>query len=299
MLLALLSVTLRWRPQIVHSHSTFAGAIARGLSVTGLLPPIIYCPHGWAFEIEQRAKARTFIKWVERKLSHHCERIIAISEAEFSQGVRAGIDVGKISHVPNGIHDIEPGSIRVAPWEDARLKVLFVGRLDRQKGLDVLLAAAKGLEGITSIRIVGESVASIAGAQQELPHVKYLGWMSHADVAAQISSCDVAVMPSRWEGFGLVAIEAMRAAKPVIASAVGGLAEVVHDGVTGALFAAGDHAQLRHLLTDYASRNLVPIGLAARERFLDRYTSDKTEARVYEVYLSVLGKKASIATSTA
>jgi glycosyltransferase involved in cell wall biosynthesis len=119
-------------------------------------------------------------------------------------------------------------------------------------------------------------------------HIEFLGWMDSAGVAAQINACDVVVMPSRWEGFGLVAVEAMRAGKAVWASAVGGLREVVEDGVTGRLFPVGDVAALRALLAQAERATLQRMGEAGRRRFLAHYTSDRTHARLLHLYAEVL-----------
>lgn len=279
-------VVREWRPDLIHAHSTFAGALARVLP--GLQPPVVYCPHGWVFDVEQPGAARWATAWAERLMSQRCARIVAISEAERRRGERAGIAPRRLVVVPNGIAAEAPGAR--AAWDTPRLRVLFVGRLDRQKGVDVLVEAARGLGDRISVRIVGDAV--VAGRRPEwgadAAHLEWLGWQDHAGVAAQLNACDVVVMPSRWEGFGLVAVEAMRAGKPVWASAVGGLREVVADGVTGRLFPVGDVAALRALLAQARRDRLQRMGEAGRQRFLAHFTSDRTHAALLGLYAEVL-----------
>ncbi|WP_298235867.1 glycosyltransferase [uncultured Azohydromonas sp.] len=281
-------VVREWRPDLIHAHSTFAGALTRALPLAGPLPPVVYCPHGWVFDVEQPRAARWATAWAERLMSHRCARIVAISEAERRRGETAGIAPRRLVVVPNGIAAEAPGER--APWDTPRLRVLFVGRLDRQKGVDVLVEAARGLGDRASVRIVGDAV--VAGRRPDwgadAGHVEWLGWLDQAGVAAQLNACDVVVMPSRWEGFGLVAVEAMRAGKPVWASAVGGLREVVADGVTGRLFPVGDVAALRALLMQARPATLRRMGEAGRRRFLAHYTSDRTHAALMNLYAEVL-----------
>ena len=278
----------RWKPDVVHAHSTFAGGVVRTLSLAMPLPPIVYCPHGWVFDVAQSSAGRRLTRTAERALSHRCERIVAISAAEHRQGLDAGISAAKLVIVRNGIGT--QGCEAVADWKDDRLKVLFVGRLDRQKGVDVLLDAVRGLGDSVCVRIVGEQVlmgeSSLAHANQ-IAHVEFLGWLAQPDVAAQLNAADVVVMPSRWEGFGLVAIEAMRAGKPVVASDVGGLREVVVEGVTGRLLPVGDAPAIGHVLANTGRDTWKTMGRAGRDRFVQHFTSDKTHADLLRIYTEV------------
>jgi len=295
--LASLAAIRQWRPDLIHAHSTFAGAVVRLLSLAWPLPPVIYCPHGWVFEVGKTPSVRAGLRLAERLLSYLSHVIVAISNAERQQGEQAGIEHGRLAVIPNGISAKSPR--HRAAWNDPRLKVLFVGRLDRQKGVDVLLQAARPLGARLSLRIVGEQVLSgslqpiveeaLGGA---LSHVEFLGWQDRDGVAAQINACDVVVMPSRWEGFGLVAVEAMRAAKPVVASAVGGLADIVQDGVTGRLVPPDDPQALAAALLRDTPAALRRMGEAGRARFMWQYTSDRTANGLLRTYAHVLLERA-------
>lgn len=281
-----------WQPDIIHAHSTFAGAITRLLAAVTPLPPIVYCPHGWVFEVDLPRGARTLTLIAERGLSRRAHRIVAISRAEYQQGLDAGIAAEKLRLVSNGISAVVPEA--VAPWEDSRRKILFVGRLDRQKGVDLLLKAVADLGDEVCVRIIGEQVLSGQGIDDAallMPHVSLLGWCDKATVAAHINACDVVVMPSRWEGFGLVAIEAMRAAKPVIAAAVGGLNEIVVDGVTGRLVRPEDPLALAAAIMNGDAAHLSWLGGNGRARFLHQYTSDRTSAELLQLYAETIERE--------
>jgi glycosyltransferase involved in cell wall biosynthesis len=297
---AVLRAVRRWQPDIVHAHSTFAGAAVRTLSCFAAMPPIVYCPHGWVFEVEQSKVARMLTQAAERALSYRCRRIVAISDAERRQGEAAGIRRDRMVVVPNGIRDRL--QVDTAAWDDRRLKVLFVGRLDRQKGVDVLLDAVRGLDALVSLRIVGEQVLAAQpglATSNTSSHVEFLGWLGHAGVSAQLNAADLVVMPSRWEGFGLVAVEAMRAGKPVVASAVGGLIEIVVDYVTGRLVAVGDAGALRAALLAHDKATLHGMGQAGRARFVQHFTSERTNTELMRVYAEVLQSDAAVVAAAA
>ncbi len=279
-----------WQPDLIHAHSTFAGGIVRTLSLGMHLPPVVYCPHGWVFDVDQPGLARSATQWAERVLSKRCARIVAISESERCKGVSAGIRPARLTVIQNGIRDRE--NVAPAEWADARLRVLFVGRLDRQKGVDVLLAAVADLADHVSVRVVGQTVVGQGAVAEAGSHVEFMGWMGHDDVAAQLSACDVVVMPSRWEGFGLVAVEAMRAGKPVFASNTGGLAEIVLNGRTGRLFPVDDVPALRGMLAGASREQLASMGRQGRERFVERYTIDQTHRELMRLYAGVAGNAA-------
>jgi glycosyltransferase involved in cell wall biosynthesis len=228
-------------PQIVHVHSTYAGAVLRpALLLQRTQAKLVYCPHGWAFDRDGSHFAKAGARWVERGLAALSHRIICISEYEMQAALRCGIAARKLVLVRNGVPENAPRP-SIAPasidWPSGLRRILFVGRFDRQKGVDILLQALAQLSGKAFACLVGETVLGDA-AFKTIPHnARLCGWLSPAQLEAYYRSADVLVIPSRWEGFGLTAAEAMRAGLPVIASNVGGLQEIVADGVTGLLIA--------------------------------------------------------------
>ncbi len=203
---------LVWRhqPDLIHLHSTFAGLIGRTIPHAAR---IVYCAHGWSFETNASPLKKRAYQLVERMLAARADEIIVISRSELDAAVVAGIDGGKCTIVYNGITE-RPATPPAKPAGEA-ISVLFVGRLDEQKGYDVLLDAFHQLDGDKlRLDLVGEAVQSDS-APLDLPrNVSAHGWLSHDRLDALMAASDVLVVPSRWEGFGMVAIEAMREGKP-------------------------------------------------------------------------------------
>jgi len=274
----------RLSPDVIHAHSTFAGATIRLLSLTDRkFPPIVYCPHGWVFDVDQAGGSRKLLERVERLLAPLSRHIVAISRYELERGTGIGIADERMVLVENGIA-AEPPPAQPVLWDDKRLRVLFIGRLDRQKGVDILARAVEGLADQVAVRVIGEAVVGSKLAFTPPPNMEFIGWCSPPQVAAHLESCDVVAMPSRWEGFGLVAVEAMRAKKPVIASAVGGLSAVVQDNVTGILVRRDDHAGLTAALTSRSREEFQALGRAGHARFRDRYTAERVHGQLMAIY---------------
>lgn len=281
-----------FKPDIVHAHSTFAGAIVRAISaLPGSFPPVVYCPHGWVFDMQTLGILQHPARSIEKALVPLSRMIVAISEHEYQQGLKAGIPAHRMTVIENGISS-KPPEIVPAEWTDERTKVLFVGRLDRQKGVDILLDAAAQLGDKAVFRIIGAHVTNRNDLKRApLSNVEFLGWRSAEEIAGQMAVCDVVAMPSRWEGFGLVALEAMRSHKPVIASAVGGLQSVVSDGITGVLFPAGDHLALARAISSRDFQGWARLGVAGHARFLERYRSERTNQELMDLYRSILADR--------
>ncbi|PCD01727.1 hypothetical protein COC42_16580 [Sphingomonas spermidinifaciens] len=276
-----------FRPDIVHAHSTGAGIVTRLIPARGAYKRI-YCAHGWSFDIPGSRMRRSLISFAERMLAYRADRIVAISCFEHDRGVAIGIPPEKIVTIPNGVADRPPVE-RPAEWPTDRLKILFVGRFDRQKGLDILLDAVEPLGERVSVRAVGAPVVDKDWVHYpRLPFVKYLGWLHRDEVAAQMAAADILVVPSRWEGFGLVAVEALRASLPVVAASVGGLTEILDHGQYGFLFPAGDSLTLRRLLDELAPERLAAMRRDIRARYLELYTADRMIDEIHELYEAVL-----------
>lgn len=283
----------RFRPDIVHLHSTLSGAIVRPMLLVSRLlfstpRAVIYSPHGWAFQITGSALRQRAIVIIERVLSLMTDQIIVLSEAERQECLALGFSPDKLRLVYNGVQS-KMVSVDPAPWPDTRLKVFFVGRFDRQKGLDTLMAAARLVPDRMCVRCAGASVVGDDSTQDvSPPNVELLGWMNEDQIERQFAAADIVAIPSRWEGFGLVAAEAMRAGLPVVASRVGGLPEVVEDGVTGRLIPPDDAAALAHALLAGDTAERRKMGEAGRRRYLDRFTARHSARAMSAVYAGVV-----------
>jgi glycosyltransferase involved in cell wall biosynthesis len=196
---------------------------------------------------------------------------------------------------PERIHVVgNPQPDQPRPLESAAPEpsVLFLGRLVTNKGCDVLLRAVSQIPAFAKVRIAGdgperENLESLAKELGLESRVDFLGWASPDRVRELLNRSCVLAVPSLWpEPFGLVALEAYAAARPVVASSVGGLADLVVDGVTGRSVPPDDPTELAKALTNYLTDLPAALraGIAGRE-FSNRNFSMETHLdRVDSVY---------------
>jgi alpha-maltose-1-phosphate synthase len=202
---------------------------------------------------------------------------------------------------------------RFSPEPEAtRRGVLFVGRLTPHKGVDRLIEALPENAGL---RVVGSGGHDPDPPERDYPelvrrlaaqrHVEFLGVVPDIDLPALYRSAQVLALPSVQrtcygrevvlsELLGLAAIEAMASGTPVVASSLGGLPEVVEDGVTGFLVEPGNVAELRGRLAQVlADRRLAErLGRSARERFLEKFTWEACAERCLAAYSELVGTPA-------
>lgn len=285
---------LREHPQgVVHLHGTYAGFAGR-LAAPGWRARIVYCSHGWAFDRAVAGWFNRLVAGVERALAPLAQTIVCISRHDHALALQAGIAPERLRLVCNGVRDLSAVLPEQQPeWpplaaaqELGALRCLFVGRLDRQKGVEVYLAALADQPGLSGA-VVGGSVVGGAEGLDVPANVAMLGWMDREDVRRWIAACDVLVVPSRWEGFGLIAAEGMRAGKPVVASEVGGLRELVVDGLTGRLVPPDDPAALRHALLQLRRQDHRAMGAAGRARFLAHFEAKRMNEALIQLYQEV------------
>jgi len=274
------------RPAVLHLHSSIPGGIVRALALLGQVPAetkIVYCSHGWAFDQVGPAYKKSIYRWIEWLLSHWSDAIICISGHEFRVAEKFGIKRCKC--IPNGIQPIAPISENtVAPKVPARpRRVLFVGRLDRQKGIDALLDAYARVQPGFKLVIVGGAVRNDLSLARS-SEIEFAGWLEKDELEEAYRSCDAVIVPSRWEGFGLVAVEAMARSKPVFASAVGGLVDIVEDNRNGRLFALDALDDVLREIDRISDEELQRMGRAGREIFEEKYTADRMNAAILDLY---------------
>ena len=181
-----------------------------------------------------------------------------------------------------------------APWPPGDGPVVgFVGRIEPRKGpLDLVRAAATIRAGEPGARIVlvgddpYDSAPDYAALVREAEGIEHIAWVP--DGAAVMRHLDVLVAPSRQEPFGTVLAEAMAAGTPVVATRVGGLAEVVADGVTGRLVTPGRPDELAAAVLEVLAAR-ARMGAAARER-AQRFGADAYADRVEAILLAAAGR---------
>jgi glycosyltransferase involved in cell wall biosynthesis len=261
---------------VVHFHTARAHAMAPWLGGLGVRRVVTrrmdYAPRGGL--------------WTRYLYNHAVDRVIAISEGVRRALLGAGVDPARIRVVPSGVDParfVASSAARDAlraEWgiTATDVVVMVVGVLERRKGHATLLDAAARIGTALPLRLVFCGAGSIettlrtAAAARGLD-VRFLGFRD--DVAPCLAAADVAVLPSLHEGLGVAALEAMAAGRPVVASRVGGLAEVVVEGETGRLDAPGDAAGLAEAVAALARApgERARMGAAGRARVQARYSA--------------------------
>ena len=234
-----------------------------------------------------------------RNVCEGAARILAPSNTLMERFVRFGIPQSRMLLQDQGI-DVRPFA-GLAREPSDRLRLGFAGSLMASKAPHVLLEAVAGLpQGRVSLTIAGDlapyhgddSYAGIVRPMLQRRGVEWLGGVAHERVPALLASLDVLVVPSIWiENSPFVIKEAFAAGLPVVASNLGGMAELVQDGRNGLLFNAGDSADLRRVIT----RLLDEPGLLATLREGTSAGEDHRRGRGVDTGTSMKGSSASLA----
>lgn len=182
-----------------------------------------------------------------------------------------------------------------------RKVALFVGRLTHHKGVEHFVRAAESSPADVVHLVVGDGPRrrSLEAMAREMPRGKvvFAGRVPHEELPAYYGAADIAALPStsRLEAFGIAALEAMASARPVVATDIPGVTEVVEDGVTGLLVEPFSPGVLGRALGTLAGddKRREAMGLAARERVLARFTTEKVVDALEAVYSEVQGKTGS------
>jgi glycogen(starch) synthase len=293
-----------WRPDVVHAHDWLVAHAAIG--VADLLEvPLVATLHateagrhaGWLTSVVSQQ-----VHSVEWWLAQRADALITCSEA-----MRAEVaclferDPGEIHVLHNGI---EPRRWRVRRAEvdamrdryvpDRAPLLLYFGRLEYEKGVHDLIAALPRIRHAhpgTRLLVAGTGTQTEFLVEQTRTHrvrraVRLVGHLPDRALAALLAAADAVVLPSRYEPFGMVALETAAAGTPLVASTVGGLGEVVHDGVTGLSFAPADLAGIAAAVSTVLSdpKAAAVRARAARARLRSEFDWDRIAEATAGVY---------------
>lgn len=252
-IIAVRKVIRKYKPDVVYAHSSKAGAIARIANI-GMKNLCLYNPHGWAFNMDCSPTRKRLYALIEKIEAMFCDKIICISDAEKLSALEKRIcGEEKLKVIYNGVdieaYEREPhGKIKrsdLAIPEDATV-VGMVGRISPQKAPDVFVEMAKLIKGKkpdTHFIIVGtgekrdeiERYIRDNGLESNF-HIT--GWVENP--MSYIELFDIACLLSRWEGFGLVLPEYMMAGKPIVATNVDAIPNIIQTGENGILVECND-----------------------------------------------------------
>ena len=283
--------------KIIFLHSTFAGILRL------ILYPIIkmrgqklvYCSHGWSFDMEGIGYFKeNLYRFIEVFLSKFCDQVYCISEADYRSAIGAGISPEKLTLVWNGVG---PSAIDDRRNEERdEVSMLFVGRLDRQKGLGILFDALqmvdRSIENKVIFNVVGEPVLGDIENLSEMKEkrfenisVQWLGWVDRNHIDAYYQAADFVIVPSLWEGFGLVVAESLRNGTPVVCSNRGSLPDMVTDNV-GWVVDIDTSDQLSSLIEAIVNKKMYveKDKHACVDLYCERYSSEKMNFNYFESF---------------
>jgi glycosyltransferase involved in cell wall biosynthesis len=291
------------RPALIHTHMAKAGAVGRLAAwSTRPRPRTVHTFHGHVLDGYFGPRARRAIIETERMLARRTDALVAVSPEIRDEVLAAGIGRPSQFHViPVGLDleaflavDQPSGRLRARLGLSTTTPLVgVIGRLVPIKDHATLLNAMSRLpEAHLAVIGDGELRATLEQRARELRlarRVHFTGWWE--DMPSAVADLDVVALPSRNEGTPVALIEASAAARPVVATDVGGVRTVVVPGTTGLLAAPGDSAQLadslRQLLNDPAARRR--MGEAGREHVWRRFGHDRLLREVGELYADLLG----------
>lgn len=286
----LLRLIRRTRPDVVHAHSSKAGLLARvAARLRGV--PSVYTAHGFVFlEPLARGRAASY-RWIERVGAMCGNRLITVSARDARAAVAQRVArPGEVVVIPNGLDP--PGDPSVAP-PPFPFRFAAIANAYPTKGLDVLIEAVRrlGALGLSDVEVLvagdGPERGSLIERARGLP-VRFLGEIS--DVDDLLSSVQASVLPSRKEGWPYAVLESMAAARPVIATDVGGIAEQLDGDRCGWLVPSGDAVALANAMVEAASRpdECTVRGARGYERLRSRFTASEMVDRIEREYRSLL-----------
>ncbi|MCL6458419.1 MAG: glycosyltransferase family 4 protein [Gorillibacterium sp.] len=280
------------KPDIVHVHGTFAGLFVRTLFfLKRKRPVVIYCAHGWAFLMDTQSWKKKLFAGVEKVLALRTDVIINISQHEYQMSMKYGLPARKSVVVYNGVSDAPPSHLPAFPVKQDKINLLYVGRFDRQKGFDLLLEVFHENQ-FTDVKLylVGDTVLKEFVYDYPSNAVK-IGWVDNSEIDRYMKACDAIIVPSRWEGFGIVAIEALRNRKPVIASNRGALPEIITHGVNGYIFDFDNKQELVTIIQGLSKPQLETMGAHGEKIFFEKFHSDKMNKQIERLYADALKKQ--------
>lgn len=291
----LCSIVGKEQPDLIHCHSSKAGIVGRAVGLFKHVP-VVFTAHGWAFTSGVSLPKRIFYAAVEHLMLGITKRVICVSEYDCNLAAKwFWHRYAKIVTVHNGIADkkceIHAGNAAVC------LRLVSVARFSHQKNNMDLLKAAEQVNSVQANRLqlnmVGDGpllaeCQAYVSAHRLDDMVHFLG--SRTDVGNILAQNDVFCLISNYEGLPISIIEAMRAGLPVIASDVGGVNELVQDGVNGYLIPRGNVSELVKKL-EYILQHkeiIKSMGMAGRKIYEKEYTADRMNQKILSLYDGIL-----------
>jgi len=285
------------QPDLISTHSSKAGILGR-LSAKICGVPVIFTAHGWAFTEGVPPTKRKIYIFAERLAAKWAKRIICVSDYDRRLALHYGVTSSdKIITIHNGMPLLKNIVAENLYKKNNQVEFLMVARFTQPKDHELLLRTISRLNSTNGYIFTfvgdGELLDKAKKLSVELGienKVCFLG--AREDVPELLNRVDAFVLTSKWEGLPRSIIEAMRAGLPVIASDVGGVSELVEEGITGYLVPRDDADTLKDRLETLIdnSQLRLQMGMAGYQRFIDKFTFERMLKETVEVYEEALQK---------
>jgi glycosyltransferase involved in cell wall biosynthesis len=292
---------------ILHTHGGVAGLHGRSAARIAGTKALVHTLHGIHYLHYRNPLLRRFYVLLERRYSRFTDRLVLVCQSDLRMARKHKLSPeGKMRVILNGI-DVRPMAETAAlarhrselGWTPGRPVIGTIARLHRQKGIVHLLKAGRRiLEAVPESRIVvvgdGPQSAKMRREARRLglgERCLFLG--ARTDAAALLALFDVFVLPSLWEGLPFVLVEAAALGKPIVATAVDGVPEILEDGQTGLLVPPGDSGALADAVVRLLRDKDEAGRLAERARSLVpfRFPLRRMVEQTQNLYLELLGRK--------
>lgn len=296
-------------PDIVHTHTSKAGILGRFAAARANVRWIVHGNHGLPFNDSMPRWKNTVFKFLERRAARITDRFICVCETMKQQALAAGLgseDQYDVVYSGMEIGDfLNAGAHReterrVLGLNDTDPVVICIGRLIRHKGQQHLIAAlpaiAQAAPKVRALFVGGgpdeQAFKAQAAATGVAERCIWTGHVPPERIPGLLAAADLMVHCSIWEGLPRVAVQALLAHRPVVAFEADGIAEMVHDGVSGLLLKPGDIAGLTaatvRLLTDANLRE--QFGQAGQIHCRKHYDWEKMGERIYAIYRDMVAQ---------
>ncbi|MCL1950260.1 MAG: glycosyltransferase family 4 protein [Turicibacter sp.] len=277
------------QPDLVHLHSTKAGWVGRIASWL-MKRKTIFTVHGWCFTEGVAGNRKKIGRFIETLLAPLAQKIICVSN--FDKKLALALEVAptqKIEVVYNGVRALE---VQPKPLKSSKIKVIMVARFTDQKNQRCLIEAFAHVSPDFDLYLIGDGI-NLEGDQKRAvelgikERIHFLG--GRTDVTEILQDMDIFVLSSHYEGLPISIIEAMSLALPVIGSDVGGVNELISDGINGYLVKPDNSHQLAEKINNLNSPSKRwAMGQKSLEIFQDKFTLDKCVAHTRKIYENVL-----------
>lgn len=287
-------------PEVIHAHSSKAGAVARLGRLVHPRTPVVYTPHGYAFAGHfSRELERSAYRQIEHALARLAIRVLCVCEAEARLARQVGPQ-DRIRVVHNGVEPAGSGSIdpRVAELAARGPVVCALTLLRPGKGIETLIDAmpdvlARQPQAQVAVGGEGPDLDALRARAQVLGVAEAVHFLGQSpDPLSVLRGAQVFVHPSWAESFPYVILEAMSVGLPIVASDVGGIGEALTDGKSGLLVAPRDPSALAGALIDLIedSARAASMGAAAKLGVEQRFTRAHMIEGVLGVYEQAISR---------